>query len=215
MELLVKISIVVAIIVLIIIGVFLISDLFNVINPGLTQAQAEALVITDLRQHTNNATEISILNVSNSIHQGSWNILIRETYNPNSACPSVITEMFDYPATGLLNTTAVYSNYSNGMCRVYIGFNSKSGLVNNIVGLQAIAIAMPYNGSFAPLLNYINQYGYNNVYAQASFSRSLNFSNSTLANVWQINYTASNTNYSYHIILNNSGIVLFNYTKTG
>jgi hypothetical protein len=218
MELLLKVAIVVVIIVLIIGIFFLIESFYKVSGGGLTLAQAEALVLNDLRQHAPNA-EISVLNVSNSsLHSGSWSILVREIYNPSSACPSVITEMFDYPATGLLNTTIVYSNYSDGFCRVYVGFNSKSGLINNIVGLPAIAIAMPYNSSFAPLISYINEFGYSNVRAAANFLRSLNLSdmNASLANfenVWQINYTASNANYSYYIILNKSGYVVFNYTE--
>ncbi len=212
MELLLKVAIAVVIVVLIIGVFFLIENLFKAAAPGFTVAQAEALVLSDLKQHSPNA-EISVLNVSDSReHSGSWSILVREINNPHSACPSVITESFDYPATGLLNTTTTYSNYSEGTCRVYVGFNSRSGLVNNIIGLSAMAIAMPYNSSFAPLVSYIDSYGYGSIYASAGFSKSLNVSNSTYSNVWQINYTSSNANYSYRIILNSTGYIISNYT---
>ncbi|MCL4381411.1 hypothetical protein M1614_00325 [Candidatus Marsarchaeota archaeon] len=214
MELIVKTIVGVVILVIAIIAIFMSVNIshINKIN-NITVQQAESLIISDLKQHSPNAN-ISILNASKSkSHPGSWDIMIRTVYNNTSVCPSVVTQQFDYPATGFLNTTTIYSNYSENLCHVYIGFSSQSGLVNNIIGLPAIAIATPYNKSFTPLVNYVNKYGYQNVSAKAKYFDVLNISNNSFHNVWFINYTAKNSNYSYLLIINRAGEVSNNYTS--
>ncbi len=213
MELLLKTAIGAIIVVALVAAAFLGLSYFGV-KPGAvsTETQAANIVVYDLKQHAP-AANISILNVSPSIiHNGSWSILTRTIYNQDSACPSVITQQFDYPATGLLNTTIVYTNYSRGVCDVYLGLSNRGGLANNIVGLAAVAIATPYNTSLSPLVDYIDDYGYNNTHASARFLSSYNMSNSTLYSVWLINYTAINAAYSYYVILNRSGSIVDNYT---
>ena len=218
MELLFKTATAVAIVVVIIAGAYLYMVWANHSSNALTEAQAVSLIMSDLSAHYSNSM-ITILNSSMSTaHAGSWSVLARIILAQGTPCPSVMTESFDYPATGVLNATEVYSNYSNGMCHVYAA--PGSGLTG-IVGLPAMAIATPTNESYEPLMSFIASHGFNSVHAEAGqimYSdgvnmTSINATNSTGANfspAWLINYTSDNS--TLHVILSTSGRVLYNYT---
>jgi len=220
MELLFKTAIAVIIVVAAIAAAYLLIVWSGHGSTGLTEAQAVSLIQSDLKEHYS-AGDITVLNASLSqAHQGSWDIVTRIVFAQGTPCPSIMTEAFDYPATGLLNATEVYSNYSEGVCHVYAGPSSGSGLPG-IVGLPAMAIATPVNESFGPLMAFIASHGFGNVQAQAGqimYSDSMNVSalgrsNSTPANfspAWLVNYTSGGS--TFHVILSTSGQVLYNYT---
>ncbi|MCL5423554.1 MAG: hypothetical protein M1385_00535 [Candidatus Marsarchaeota archaeon] len=220
MNLLSKTTLVVVIIIALVVSFYLTVN-YNSSNTPITKSEAKALIINDFQQHSPNIN-VSIINISSSsIHPGSWAIIARTISGEHSACPSVVTQQFDYPATGFLNTTTTYSNYSNGRCMVYGGVENKAGIIDNIIGLPAIAIATPYNESFQPLVNYINKNNYDSIYAIANFFSMYNMTansitsnaiNKTYYNIWLVNYSSSNANYSYVILLNQSGYILDNYT---
>lgn len=220
MELLFKTAILVIAIIIIIAAAFLLVTLFTGSGSGFTEAQAVSLIETDLKQHYPSGV-IAILNTSPSQHEGSWDIVARIIYGQETACPTVMTESFDYPATGLLNASTVYSNYSNGMCHVYAGMANSAGLGSSIVGLWAIAIATPLNQSFAPLVQFVDSNGYSSIRAhagQAMYADATNMITSNQINVtstsvvWLINYTATQTNSTLHVYMDTSGQVLYNYT---
>lgn len=215
MNLLYKTALVVVVIIALVISFYLTVN-YNSSKAPITKSEAEALIINDFQQHSP-SINISIINISSSsVHPGSWSVIARTISGEHTACPSVVTQQFDYPATGFLNTTTTYSNYSNGVCMVYGGIESKNGMANNLIGLPAIAIATPYNESFKPLINYINTYRYESIYAIANYFNTYNYTNgnaNTIYNsIWLVNYTSSNANYSYIILLNQSGNILNNYT---
>lgn len=209
-------TVLIVVVIIVLLCSFYLTINYNATNTHITQAQAKSLIITDLKQHAPLAN-ISILSITNSsTHPGSWSILARTISAKDSACPSVVEQQFDYPATGFLNTTTVYSNYSNGMCMVYGEGGMQNAALNNVIGLPAIAIATPYNLSYAPLVNYINTYKYNNILAHAYFYNQYNITHpiamGMFNDVWYINYTSPLANSSYIIILNQSGNILTGYT---
>ncbi len=214
MELFVQALIAVLVVVAVIVAAFAAFSLFGRGVPvsSINETQARTVILSDLAAHAQNA-DIAIINASQSAaHPGSWSITARTIYNPDSPCPAVILQSFDYPATGLLNVTEVYSNYSSGACRVYAAFNGKGGVIDNIVSIPALAVAMPYNESYAPLLSYISKYGYANIHATASRYSNLTAGNQSFDNVWLINYTTSDPSSAYHIVMDYSGSVLYGYT---
>lgn len=217
MELLFKTAIAAIIVIMVIAGAYLYISFFTQGAGGLTEAQAVSLIESDLKEHYASG-DIVVLNASESlVHGGSWDITTRIVFAQVTPCPSVMTESFDYPATGLLNATEVYSNYSGGVCHVYAGGQSGT---DGIVGLPAIAIATPVNESFAPLMAFINTYGFGRIRATAeiAYFNSTAAGNATIAtptkftSAWIVNYTAPQNNSTFHVILSTSGQVLDNYT---
>lgn len=223
MELLFKTAIAVAVIVVVISAFFLYWELLGQGGGQLTSLQAASLVRSDILQHYSGA-QVTILNVSNSsIHSGSWDILTRIIYNQTTPCPSVLTEDFDYPATGLINQTTIYSTYADGACVVNLNAGQASEQYN-IIGLPALAIAMPLNRSFAPLVSFIQVNGFRNIDSsaqqiEASVADNISASigstaafNSTSA-LWLVNYTSHVTGRTMHLIIDASGHILLNYTS--
>ncbi len=222
MELLFKTAIAVAVIVVIIAMLFLYWELSSRLNGALTSAQAASLIKSDILQHYPSA-QVTILNVSNSsMHSGSWDILARIVYNQTTACPSVISEEFDYPATGLINQSTTYSNYANGVC--IVNLNTGMALEQNIISLPAFAMASPLNHSFAPLVSFIQINGFRNVYASADHvdpgvadnitsSQGSNMTFNSTSALWLVNYTSHSTGRTLHLIMDTSGSILFNYTS--
>lgn len=213
MELLAKTALAVIVIVAILSFVYLV-EYFLVAPPApLSEAQADALIVKDLTQHSPNAN-VSILSSSpSSIYPGSWNIIARLVYGQNTACPTMTTESFIYPATGFLNTTALYSNYSNGTCRLYISLANASSGVSRIIGLAPLAIDVPYNDSLPGVVNMVNSYGYSNVIANAHLHSSLDVAGKNMSDVWLVTYDAPQHNSTYVVVLNTSGDIIYSGTK--
>lgn len=224
MGLIFKTAVAVAVVVVIIAAGFVFYEVSRG-SGALTKAQAVSWVKGDIGQYYPSA-QVVVLNVSNSTSQrGSWNILTRVTYNQSTACPSVFAEQFDYPAFVFSTATFPYSNYSNGVCRV----NLNAGLGTNrtnIIALPALAIAMVYNESYAPLLAYIGSYGFKNVYASAVYVNGSTAANvlckgakasacpysSNESELWLINYTAVNTSSGslpvWSVVIDSSGRII-------
>ncbi|EQD50184.1 hypothetical protein B2A_07395 [mine drainage metagenome] len=213
MELLAKTALTVIVIVAILSAVYLV-EYFLVAPPApLNQAQANSLVVRDLMQHSPGAN-VSILNSSpSSVYPGSWNIFVRLVYNQSTACPSMTTESFIYPATGFLNTTSIYSNYSNGTCRLYMSLANASRGVSRIIGLAPLAIDVPYNDSISGVVSLVDNYGYANVMASAHIYNSLNIAGKNMSNVWLVTYTSPQHNTSYYVVLNTSGDIIYKGAK--
>ncbi|MEM0149929.1 MAG: hypothetical protein QXW10_03480 [Candidatus Micrarchaeaceae archaeon] len=212
MELLAKTALAVIVIVALLAVVFLI-EYFLVAPPSpLNEAQADALVVKDLMQHSPNAN-VSILNSSPStIYPNSWNIFVRLVYGQDTACPSMTTESFIYPATGFLNTTSIYSNYSDGTCRLYVSLANASRGVSRIIGLAPLAIDVPYNDSVPGVVNMVNSYGYSNVVADAHLEANLNIAGKNMSGVWLVSYSVPEHNSTYVVVLNTSGDIIYTGT---
>ncbi len=225
MELLFKTAIAVAVIVAVIAGFFLYYEIMGQGQSVTTPQQAIALIESDIRQHTPSA-QVTVLNVSNStVHSESWDITVRIIYNQSSACPSVTTEEFDnVPTAGLLATptTIVYSQYLNGTC--IVNLNTGPALQENIIGLPSIAIALPYNRSFGPLVSFIGMNGYGNVRAYAGYispsaangiaaASGSNMTFNSSSQFWLVNYTSGTTGRTLHLVMGTSGNILLDYTS--
>lgn len=232
MELLFKTAIAVAVIVAIIAASFLYYELTSQGRPVTTASQAVALIESDIRQAYPSA-QISVLNVSNStVHSDSWDIVVQVTYNQSTACPSVTTEEFDnVPTAGLLYqpTITAYSQYSGGTCMVNLN-TGPTALDYNIVGLPALAIAIPLNHSYAPLVSFVRVNGFANVRASASMVTGTEAGaaycaassagcapplelNGSTANFWLINYTSSSTGRTLSVVMDTSDRILLNFTS--
>ncbi|MEM3841099.1 MAG: hypothetical protein QXN59_00165, partial [Candidatus Micrarchaeaceae archaeon] len=159
-------------VILVIAAILLISfrDLIPVHSKPLNATSVSQLVISDMKQSYPNAT-ISLLYANRSYsNSSSWTVTLGVVYGPSTPCPTVKVENFNYPATGLLPTVIeVYSNYSKGVCHVYGLPNSALPYFSYTVTSPETAIARAYNSDYAPLVQFINQSGFSNVTASASF----------------------------------------------
>ena len=213
MDLLEKVGIIVIILVLIFSAVFLLMQTGK--KTPLTAAQATQLVITDVKASSPNAT-ISVVSVSNSTAQkGSYSIVLSVVYNSTRACPTLFIDIFDYPAFSLYNSTP--NQYTSGnayRCMV-------NGLVNSststyVIGSKYVAIARSYSSRIPAIMNYVNDYGYNNTNVNASYYQ--NLTNSHLSknyyNAWLVRYKANAAQYAVYAVINSTGAVAANYTAT-
>ena len=213
MELLVRTALAVIVIVALLAVVYLIGYFLVAPPAPLNETQADALVVKDLLQHSPDAN-ISILRSSPSAaYPNSWSIFVRMVYNQGTACPSMTTESFIYPATGFLNTTSLYSNYSDGACRLYISLANASRGISRIIGLAPLAIDVPYNDSVPGVVNMVNSYGYSNVVADAHLEANLNIAGKNMSNVWLVSYSAPPHNSTYVVVLDTSGDIIYTGTK--
>ncbi len=209
MDLISKTAIAVIAVIAVLAMVYLV-EYFLVMPPApFTESQAEALIIKDLTQHSPDVNA-TILNASPSAaYPGSWNVFVRLVYGQNNACPSMSTESFIYPATGFLNTTVIYSNYSNGTCRLYISLANASRGVSRIIGLSPLAIDVPYNDSVPEVVGMIDKYGYSDVVATAHLYSTLEVAGKNVSDVWLVSYTAPQHNSTYAVVLNQSGGIIY------
>lgn len=211
MDLFVKAALI--IVVLIIIAAVLFLLLRHISSSSVTQQEAESFVVSDLKQQ-NPSVNISIINVSpSSLAKGSWNVVMVLVYNNSRACPTVLIEGYDYPGLTLLSN--VYDLYSSGRNVSSCMIHGVSSAPEYIISLPQIAVArVTTTSSYAS--SYVDTFGYNNTFAHASYAASLNSSSTPLrenfSNVWLVNYTATNANYSEHVILSSSGGILGSYT---
>ena len=182
-------------------------------SAPLTQAQAEQVVLNDLKAHSPGAI-INVINVSSSnLRNDSWKIVVNMVYNSTRPCPTILTESFDYPALGLSPT--VYSVYSDN-CNVY-GGGSLPGSYNYVIGSPYIAIAQSYAQNYTQVKDYVSNYGYNATSVHAKFYDTIpaNFTplNKNFSNSWLINYTASGATQSLFVIMSANGIITNSYTE--
>ncbi len=202
MQLLSKVVIMAIIIIAIAVGVTLLSKQGSISNT-VTASDAENFVLSDLYQHSPNAT-FSVLNVSRSVsNQGSWSVLVSAAYNSSKPCPTYLTESFDYPGT---NLAPVVNNIYASNCTVH---QVPSGYGGSI-GMPVIAIATATSLNNSMINSYISSYGYSNVFVNATFYQTYNSTSvppAKLDSVWVVNYTATNANYSVIAILDKYGNV--------
>ncbi len=177
-------------------------------SSTITPQQAEAFVVSDLKQQ-DPSVNITIVNVSpSSLEKGSWNVVVGLVYNASRACPTVLIEGYDYPAMTLLSS--IYNLYTNG-CKIY-GISSAPSYV---ISLPQIAIARATNMS-TPASSYVYTFGYNNTFVKAKHFSILNSSatpfGENFTDVWLVNYTATNANYSEYVVLSSYGSSLGAYS---
>lgn len=177
---------------------------------ALTAQKATQIVISDLKLR-NPTADVTIISVTPStLAAGSWSMTFSVVYNSTSPCPTLFIEGFDYPATGLVPSV---DNLYTENCTIY----GLSTAPTYVISSPAIAIVKSYDSGFAPITNYVNNYGYGNTTVHAKFFATLESNmtplNRTFYNVWDINYTAIRAGYSQFAILNSSGAIAGNYTK--
>ncbi len=204
--------VVAAVIIGIVLGAFFL--LKYTYKTPLTQAQAEQIVLNDLKAHSPTAI-INVVNVSgSSLKNDSWNIVVNIVYNSTRPCPTILTESFDYPALGLAPT--VYSVYSNN-CSIYGVGSLLNSYYNYVIGSPYIAIAQSYAQNYTPIKDYVSTYGYNETSVHAHFYNAIpaNFTplNASFENSWLINYTAGGATKSLFVIMSTNGTITSSYVE--
>ncbi len=210
MDLLLKVGILIFILVALI-GIAFLAFVHPSATGPITQAQAEQLVLNDVKASSPNAT-VSVISVSPSIlENNSWDAVLSVVYNGTRPCPTLIIQEFDYPATGLQPSTDV--NYTT-RCVVY----GLSTAPSYVISSPEIAIARSYNTMTPVLLNFVTDYGYKNVNVYAAFYSNITANATPLgvpfSNSWIVNYTSAHANYNQYVVLGQSGQILGNYTIT-
>ncbi|MGC8651840.1 MAG: hypothetical protein ACP5UH_01135 [Candidatus Micrarchaeia archaeon] len=216
MDLTLKVSIAVIVLVALISVLFLVR---HSIVPQYTESQAVSIVMSKLNG-TFPGARISIINVSSenlSVGYGqqrqSWYIVTSIVENATRACPALSIESFSYPASGLLPT--IINNYTSLNCTI-------SGLSNApyyIINSPYIAQVKSYLSSYYPITSYVNKYGYANTNVTAKYMPNVgnkNFTalNKTFSNVWLISYSASNANFSLYVIMNDTGSIAYSFNQS-
>lgn len=208
MDLLARVGIV-AVVVVVFLSLILFVSAPRSAQP-LNKTQAVQAVLNDVKANNTNAL-IGVVYVSNSTAEAnSWQVVLSVVYNGTKPCPTLMIEGFDYPATGFVPTQS--NLYTRG-CIIY-GISSAPSYV---ISSPYIAVARSYNSMYAPLVNYVNSFGYNYVNTSARFYQNVSPSftplNRSFSNVWIINYTASGAPYRQYAVFSQSGSALGNYTN--
>ena len=162
-----------------------------------TQAQAAALIMSDLQNSYPNAV-INITNVTPSRFRGSWHILASVIANATTPCPSYYAYSFDYPQYGFVYR--VQNTYTSN-CVIY-GMQENNSY---ILSSYPVAIARSYNLTLPLVTNFVNAYGYRNVAANASFYSNYTVFGGRYNNVWLVGYGAPAANYSVYVLLTQIG----------
>ncbi len=208
MDLLVKIAILFVVIAVAAALLFLFSYSATRSSP-ITENAAISMVISDLQQKVPGANITVINATSSSLYKSSWSIYVELVKGSFSPCPYIKTIQYDYPAMGLVNvTSAVYTAYVSNTCFVYAEFMNDTGSPSEgLITLPEIAIAVPLNRSYAPLVSYINANSYNKTFAHAVkvYNASLQNSNGYY---WLINYSSANSNVILQLTLSSNGTIL-------
>ncbi len=213
MELLVKI-IALALVAALIVAVAIWFSYPKLASNTITENAAITTVINDLKQQAPNAN-ITIINISKSSeHGGSWDMSILLTENATKPCPYVKMIKIDYPALGLVNiTTATYSVLEGGVCKVSAEYN-RGYMQDSIITLPEIALAVPYNQSYKPLMSFIQKYGYGSIIAKATYMPAINISNGTCYSCWLLNYTTKASNATLSLLINKYGVIVGNTSSS-
>jgi hypothetical protein len=176
----------------------------------MTKGDAVSFVLDYLKQR-NSDSNISVVSVSPSnLTPNSWRIVVSIVSNATKPCPTVMIEECDYPAFMIACNPEPENLYTEG-CVVH----GISGALSYFISMPSIAIVRSYNAS-GVARSYVSTFGYNNTFVKASYHAQLNAASTPLnrnfTNVWLINYTATNANYSNYFIMDSSGSILANYT---
>ncbi len=213
MSLLEQVAVIVIVIVLVASAVFLLSQGGK--SSQLTAAQAEKLVINDVRATSPNAN-ITVVSVSNSTAQkGSYSIVLSVAYNATRACPTLFIDLFDYPAFSLSNYTGNLYTYGNADRCTINGLVSSSS-APYVIGSPYVAIARSYSSGIPLITAYVSRFGYNSTNVSAGYYANLtsaHFSNNYYR-AWLVRYKAKAANYSVYAVIDSSGSVGANYTAT-
>ncbi len=206
MDLLLKVATLVVVLVIIFSAVFLVFVRPSQTGP-VTQAQAQQLVLNDVKAANPNAAVTVVASTPSTLEANSWSIVLSVVYNATRPCPTLFIQEYDYPALGLSPST---DNLYTTKCIIY----GLSAAPTYVISSPEIAIARSYNSSASELVNYVNDYGYNNVNVYATFYT--NFTspelNKSFNNVFLVNYTANNAPYNQYVVLGQSGQIVGNYT---
>jgi hypothetical protein len=206
MDLLLKVAILVVVLIVIFSAIFLIFTRSTQTGP-VTEAQAQQLVLNDVKSSSPNATVAVISTSPSPSEANSWVIVLSVVYNATKPCPTLFIAGYDYPAFGLAPSN--YTEYTN-KCVIY----GLSTAPTYVISSPEIAIAKSYNSSAPELVNFVDDYGYKNVNVYATFYT--NFAppalNQSFNNVWLVNYTASAAPYNQYVVLGQSGQLVGNYT---
>lgn len=214
MDLLLKVAILVAVLIIIFSAFFLIFVRPLQTGP-VTQAQAEQLVLNDIKAANPNATVTVVAVGPSPSFNGSFSIVLSVVYNATRPCPTLSIQGYDYPATGLVpSTDNLYTNGTASKCTI-----NGASLVNAptyVISSPEVAIARSYISSTSAIVNYVSAYGYKNVNVYATFYANFAPSelNQSFNNVWLVNYTANSAPYYQYVILGQSGLIVGNYTAS-
>ncbi len=213
MDLLGKVAIVAIVLIVIFSSSLLVYNYAIKSNKSLTASQAQQIVIEDLHQTHPNAS-IIVTNVTPStLSQGSWYVYASIVYNATRPCPTVYLDQYDYPATGLVPTVA---NLYTQHCIIFGLAGTGLPYYTYLITSPEIAIAKSYNSSYPSLVRYVSAFGYynTNVYAKryAVLNHTTMPANVTFYNAWLINYTAAYAPYSEYVVMNSTGMILYNYS---
>ncbi len=201
MNLFAKVALAAIVVIVLALALFLIA--IRPSSSGVTEQQAESFVVSDLMQSNSNATINIVSATPSSLKSGSWDIVVSITYNGTLACPTVMVKGFDYPA---LTLSSVLDSYTSGTIPCFVhGFSNVSSY---FISLPSVAIAIATNAS-SQASSYVNLFGYNETHAHARYYTQLASAATPLSrnfsNVWLVNYTASDANYSEYVVLSNFG----------
>ena len=213
MDLLARVGIIVVIIIIVAAIGFLIFK-YAIPPSHLTAQQAEQVVVKDLQLSHPNAS-VAVINVTNStLAPGSWVVFVSLVYNATKPCPTVYLEEYDYPATGLVPTVA---NLYTSKCVIYGLVNSSLPFYTYLITNPEVAIAKSFNTSYPALVSYNRTFGYGNIFVHARYYTTLNATQTPLNrpfyNVWLINYTATDAQYSQFVVMNDTGAIAANFTR--
>ncbi len=213
MNLIWKVGIFALIFALIVIVIYsgIISKIFK--PSTINELQAEGIILKDLNKSYPTAN-ISIINISPSSQNNSWNFVIKMIYNKTKACPTLLIMGYNYPTVELL--PSLYNVYTDKCIINGISNSTLNKYYSYIISTPEIAKVRAYELSTA-LKNYIYIFGYNAVNASAKYYPVLYPTNTplnkTIKNAWLINFTAPNANYSQYAILNQNGTISSEFSE--
>jgi hypothetical protein len=202
MELLSKVALVAIILIVIAVSVGVL--LKHVSQPSnITASYAKNFVLTDLHQSTPSG-EFTVLNVSGG--PNSWTVLVAASYNTTTPCPTYFTESFNYPSTNLAPTI---DNIYISNCTVRQIPSSSGGDITLPVIAIGEATEQARSGGDPLLLNYLQTYPFGSTSVKAdlysTYNSILEGTRVTGSNIWIVNYTSTDANFSVYAILNSTG----------
>lgn len=205
MDLLSRVAVLIVVLIVIFSAVFLIFVKPQQSGP-VTKAQAQQLVLNDIKAANPNATVTIVSTDQSSTEPNSWIIVLSVVYNATRPCPTLFIAGYDYPAFGLAPSN--YTEYTN-KCVIY----GLSTAPTYVISSPEIAIARSYNSSAQELVNFVSDYGYSNVNVYAKFYTNFTTpANQSFSNIWLVNYTANSATYNQYVLLSQSGQLVGNYS---
>ncbi|MCL5239493.1 MAG: hypothetical protein M1286_03420 [Candidatus Marsarchaeota archaeon] len=190
MDLLARTLILAVILIAIIFGVY--YALQNSVFQHVTQQQAASLVTSDLQRLYPSAL-INITNNTPSNYSGSWHVVASVVLNSTSVCPSYFVYTFDYPQFGFVYR--VDNTYTSN-CVVY-GLSNKSFIISSF----PVAVTRAYTLGIPAVKAFVEGSGFSNVVTHANFFNYTDVQGSNYTNVWIVNYSSPEKNYTLYVAL--------------